>query len=503
MRKVREDFRKDRDAALPAEERLGEKMSIRKDVDVVLKIKPVYVHLIHRYPYMGPCRYGEGIQLEREYDEMMAAENFQNLQELLDKMYGHDSRFKLLKPVYLPQTDEFICREEELEVVREDIHEADVILMEGLMGQHLAVNLAKKFHKPMVAVGCCTSTDVTAGLRAAGFEAYGVYRMEDSKSVMEMLRAKKGMEKTRILCVLKGDVISKGVESDIRDFDRITNKWGITFKYMNSEDFLDEISRLDEEEIREAEQVADGLIGNASGCRMDREYVIRSCKVYVAAKKMLKQYDCNAFTLPCFEICATRRLHEEKYTFCLAHSLLKEDCIPSACESDHNALMAMIVMMNLADIAPHMGNLHPALPHELPEHLKDEKNLIRIYHSVPTRYMHGRKLAPSPYGIGSFTAGNWGATIRYDYNADKGKTVTLVRFNPQGTGILAGRGVIREGFGYESIGCDNGFFAEVADLHQFFNAMCNYGHHYVWGFGDMTGALKQLGEVAGFEVEII
>ena len=46
-------------------------MAIEKSVEMVLKIKPVYVHLIHRTPYMGPCRYGEGEQLERAYDEMM------------------------------------------------------------------------------------------------------------------------------------------------------------------------------------------------------------------------------------------------------------------------------------------------------------------------------------------------------------------------------------------------------------------------------------------------
>ena len=49
-------------------------MAIEKSVEMVLKIKPVYVHLIHRTPYMGPCRYGEGEQLERAYDEMMAAD---------------------------------------------------------------------------------------------------------------------------------------------------------------------------------------------------------------------------------------------------------------------------------------------------------------------------------------------------------------------------------------------------------------------------------------------
>ena len=33
-----------------------------------LNVKPVYVHLVHRSAYMGPCRGGTWEQLERSYD---------------------------------------------------------------------------------------------------------------------------------------------------------------------------------------------------------------------------------------------------------------------------------------------------------------------------------------------------------------------------------------------------------------------------------------------------
>lgn len=46
-----------------------------------LNVKPVYVHLVHRSAYMGPCRGGTWEQLERSYDEMMAAENFAKMKE--------------------------------------------------------------------------------------------------------------------------------------------------------------------------------------------------------------------------------------------------------------------------------------------------------------------------------------------------------------------------------------------------------------------------------------
>ena len=53
-----------------------------------LNVKPVYVHLVHRSAYMGPCRGGTWEQLERSYDEMMAAENFAKMKEGLEKVYG-------------------------------------------------------------------------------------------------------------------------------------------------------------------------------------------------------------------------------------------------------------------------------------------------------------------------------------------------------------------------------------------------------------------------------
>jgi hypothetical protein len=333
------------------------------EIAMTLNVKPVYVHLVHRSAYMGPCRSGKDKQLERSYDEMMAAENFQNMQEKLQELYKNEEGICLQKPVYLPFLDEFIVRESELDLAKDE--DTDVFLLEGLMGQHLAVNLAKKYKKPMCSVGCCTAPDVTACLRAAGMEAYGCIDLADSVSVMRMLRAKKEIANTRCLIILKGDICTKGVESNIRDLDRLTNLWGVKFKFLNAEDFLHEIDILDEAGIRQAEKIADDLIAGATEARIDRDSVIRSAKVYVVVKRLLSLYDCNAFTVPCFEICATRKLNQERYTFCLTHTLLKEDGIPSACESDYNALLSMIVLMSLAGNAPHMGNTHPALPEEI------------------------------------------------------------------------------------------------------------------------------------------
>ena len=158
-----------------------------------LNVKPVYVHLVHRSAYMGPCRGGTWEQLERSYDEMMAAENFAKMKEGLEKVYGGEKDICLQAPVYLEFLDEFVVRESHFEKVKDE--DTDVFLLDGMMGQHLAVNIAKRYRKPMVTVGCCTSTDTTACLRAAGFEGYGSLDLEGTKPILKTLLAKKAIAK--------------------------------------------------------------------------------------------------------------------------------------------------------------------------------------------------------------------------------------------------------------------------------------------------------------------
>ena len=44
---------------------------IAKNIDVKLNVRPIYIGLVHEYAYEGPCRFGEGDALEKEYDQMV------------------------------------------------------------------------------------------------------------------------------------------------------------------------------------------------------------------------------------------------------------------------------------------------------------------------------------------------------------------------------------------------------------------------------------------------
>ena len=47
---------------------------IKKTIDTVLNVRPIFVGIQHLYFYEGPCRFGEGDELMPEYDAMMNQE---------------------------------------------------------------------------------------------------------------------------------------------------------------------------------------------------------------------------------------------------------------------------------------------------------------------------------------------------------------------------------------------------------------------------------------------
>jgi len=487
-------------------------MGIDKIVNKKLNVMPVYSNIVHRYPYEGPCRTGEAEKLSPEYDKRIGLETFNFLKENLKIIYPKD--VNLLDPVLLTWTDEFMLRDEQIKIFESNLDKIDIFLLSGNLSQYIAVKIAEKYRKPIGIVGCCASTDATAYLKSIGLEAYGYIDYHDSVSHFALLRTKKGIASTKVLSVLKGDLVSKGVVSGIRNLNYLTQKYGISFKFINAEEVLDEVSNLDNDGVNQARKIADYLIENAKFCYVKRDYVINSSKFYVAIKRLLEKYECNAFTIPCFEICATRRLDNDKYTFCLAHTLLKEEGIPSACEADVNALFAMDILMNITNSAPHMGNLHPLsttnsisyinLKHEnFKKELKKLKkldNLIYIFHAVPTRYMKGRDKKPANYGIQAFTNSGWGATIRYDYNQDIGKEITFLRVDPTGTKMFAANAKILGDIGFKEIGCATGFYAQVNDVKDFFKKEIQFGHHYAWVYGNITEKLKELAEIICMEI---
>lgn len=502
-----------------------------KITDVKLNVRPIFIGLVHQYRYEGPCRFGQGDELEKDYDVMMNQELYRKFQkDVADHM---PECVELMPAIYVERDDWFLSPEAMFEKMAEEIDKVDFYLFSFGIGRgDIYLEFARRYKKPqgVMPIQCCEAAVNTSAVRNRGLEAYAYRTWDDLTQHMRVLRTRKALASTRVLLASRFDSSRSYSSSDnFVDLEVVREKFGVEFRHISVHELIDQTHVIDpsinptlpgrvahnltEEDMKEVERISDELIGGAQDVRMERDMVIASVKAYYTVQKLLKVYDCNAFTIPCPDACSTRRLNEEKFTFCLTHSLNNEQGIPSACELDINALLGLTVMESLTGQACYMGNTNAVIfqdGHMVPlqgfsdADLKDAAanmdNLYLTFHSTPNRKLHGYDKEQAPYGIAPFAYSGFGTTLRYDFNRDAGQTVTLCRFAPDGKRLFAGKGKIVSGSGYDRVNCDEGFFFEVADQEDFFYKQINFGNHMVVSCGDHIKELRMLAEALGLEL---
>ena len=183
-----------------------------------------------------------------------------------------------------------------------------------------------------------------------------------------------------------------------------------------------------------AEQAADDLLRKADKSYIDRKYVVRSFQFYQTVQNLMRKYGCNAFTIDCFDFCASRLPEKWTITPCLIHTLMKDRQIASACESDLSALLAMRMLMSVSNKSSHMGNCDRShadqgrLPHQ-PQRARAEDERLRPARSAVSNWAR-------------FTNSGWGTKAIVDFMNNREKTVTVARVNPSATKVLVLRGTL-------------------------------------------------------------
>ena len=504
-----------------------------KLTDIQLNVRPVFIAFIHQYAFEGPCRFGQGEQLEHDYDVMMAQELFKKFRSNIAK--NTPEGINILEPIYVERSDWFEMKEGIYEEMSKDINEVDFFLFStGIARGDLFLEFGERFGKPIGIVPwqCCGPFSNTAAARARGLEAYSFRNWDDFKTYMRVFRARKALQQTRVLMSARANSeVSLSTPDVFVNAHDVTRRLGVRLRYISEHELLDLMQPVDpstnhtlpgrkacninDTDLAEAEALADELIAGAQEVRMSREDILRTLHAYLTVKKVLEANDCNAFTMQCPDMCATRRFNEQRITPCMIHALNCEHGVPSACEYDLNALLAMVVLMNLSGKATYMGNVNCVYYDEegkmttlqaigekditgVPE--ADKPNLYMTFHAAANRKLKGLTEPAAPYAISPFTYSGFGATFRMDFSADRGQEITLCRFAPDGKQLFVGKGIISAGFGYNSYNCDQGFFFTVGDQADFFYKHINFGNHLPLVYGDYTRELKLLGEILGFEV---
>lgn len=507
---------------------------MKKGREIKLNVRPLFIEFNHDYVYEGPCRFGKGDTLEPEYDRMLSGELYQNFLKLLKQKMPPE--VNLLKPVRLQRyTDEFKVWESDVQKAMEGNDQVDLYLVSTSgRATRVTMEIARRSKKPVAfysAVLMAVTTNIAA-LHARGLEAYPVYDWVDFGRTLSALRIRKILANTRVLVLNRfaGDVSPVSAQDCFLSLEDVSKKLDVQFHFLNAHEFLDQLKpcppdenhttpgrvqpNITEEDEREIWALTDRLIASAEGCAMDREMVFYSMRAFYLTQKLLRHWDCNAFTAPCPDMCSTRRLNQEKCTLCLTHSLNEECGIPSACEYDINALLSKEILQNLSGKATYMGNtcLLPIQDGKItvPDFAyvsEDEiaqidglDNLIVTLHSVANRRLKGYDQPEERYSIRPFAHSGWGATIRYNFAQDMDAPVTLLRIDPTCTKMLVVSSRIKGQFGLKNNNCTTAMVQQTANAKDFFEKQLEFGSHMAVVYGDYVEELKAVGKVLGLDV---
>ena len=460
-------------------------------LDAKVRVQPVFAQLLHSAPYEGPCRVGRREDLAPEAERERGKERFQAAVAELRANLSDDA--ELLEPVYLEWHDDFVLPESELAKLAPDVYEADLVLsLPSGLPQYPAISVANRYGKAVGTLGWVASIDIIAYLRSRGMEGYAFLDYADLNRVLSLLRARKAFRQTRFLVATEGNAtVPTGVVSSIWDLEGLRARYGVDHAYVSAGDIIAGMDDLSDAERQEADSLTAKLADNAQAVHMTREDLLQSVLFYKATEKALDKYEANAFVIPCFEVCARQIMEQKRVVFCLTHSLLKDQGIPSACEADANVLMAIALLMYLSRKTAYMGN----------SYLVDrEENILGIHHDVPGLKMKGFDAPDLPYEIRNFTVGGWGATLRYDFARDRGAPVTMARFDPTGSKVLVAKGEIAGSAGFDKVGCALSAHIKVQDIVDLYRKEMGFGHHLAMVYGDYVDQVRDLGEMMGFEV---
>ena len=444
-----------------------------------LTIKPLVGFLMHSDFWEGPCRAGKREDLSPEAERRQAAVKFEEYQrELQQDMIP---QVNLLEPLMVPYLENLIVEENMYHKIESQLGEIDAFLV-----MNYRIPKLERYRKPIFTLSPGNEgADISAYCRSIGVEAYPAIDMDEMKALLYNAWVRKAVSKTRALVLTAGTVPTYGIQSNIRDLEKLRANYG--FEILKKP-FTDIFPYMDRVPDSDASQLAEKLLQESDENRVNSEYFPNDLKYYLAAKMMMEEYSCNSFSTSCIELCASRIPQDRKFAPCLAHSLLKAEGIPSGCEEDLNALLAMTVMMYAAGKPAFMGN---------PFYDTDE--ILTLHHSVPVLTMNGLGTEELPYRIYSFTEQGFGGKLQIDLAALDDPVVTLGRFNPAGDtlSLKVGKVVKSE---YRGTYCSPYYFIEMDDVRGFIHHLADFGHHQVLVMGDQRKPLREIARLMNFVI---
>jgi thiol-disulfide isomerase/thioredoxin len=464
-----------------------------------LVVKPVMTNMYHTDQWCGPCRF-EIVTMEEE--KRRALESFENFRKgISGNTQGINlAEVEMLEPALVLFVEDFKIKEEDYNKIDQDARKADVLFISPAGASKATFDIASRYGKPVILDWGlnCRTVDIAAYCRSHGIETFIPDKDLDMAGILSLLRARKIFRETKILYPTNWGWPSVASITGINEPEKLKDMYGIELVRISYDELSAEMDKLlqDRQALDLADDLAEELFKNAEHSYIEKKYVAKSMLFYQAVISLMNRHGCNAFTIECFEFCTSRLPEKWNITPCMIHTMFKDTGIPSACEGDLGALLAMQMLMTVSGKSPHLGNM-----------FYRENGIMEVNHSVPGIKMNGFDKPGLPYQLGRFTQCNWGTKAVVDFMQNGEKNVTVVRMNPAGTGLLVLNGQLTgsDGWGEDRLGCAVSAFIvgkESGSAHEFMKKQADYGNHLCWVYGDCTSQLKKLGELMGVDVVV-
>jgi len=472
-------------------------------LEIKLQVKPVMFNLVHSCLWEGPCRW-RGIPPADE--RRLAEESFARWSKQLQQQgLGRREDVHLLEPAHLIFGENFRIPPEEMNKLAADAAQTDAYFLYPAGSSVCGYEVANRFQKPILLRGLgCRNVDIAAYVRAKGLEAYVAAQDAELAEILSLLRARKIFQQTRVLLPTDWGlpaVCSCGSIWDLADLEKRLKVAVVTISYKELAEAMEQVL-ADPAATQQAEQAADHLLKNAHRSFIEKQYVVRSMQFYKAVLNLMRRHRCNAFTIECFEFCSSRLPAQWNITPCLIHALLRNRSFASSCEADLGSLLAIRMLMSVANKSCHQGNSDPG-----------PDGTFTINHSSSSMKMAGFDQPDTPYQLGRFVSGGWGTKVALNFlqiaesMKPPEKTVTVARVHPLAKKLLVLRGALVgcSGWDQDLLGCSVVAVIRPPEgrTDEFLKKRLEYGNHLQWVYGDYTRQLTQLGQMLGLEVEVI
>lgn len=449
-----------------------------KAMNLKLVVRPIIGCLTHTHFWEGPCRAGYAKDMTPEAENTSATTAFEQAKEILK---GATPEIEMLPAIDARYDEKFVVSQDIYAQIEEDLDRVDFFLC-----MNWRIPKLERYHKTVVILqNGNEGIDFAAYCRSIGVEAHVCMDIQDLNEIAHALWVRKVVANTRALVLTHGSIPPFGLQSVIRDPELIRQRYVMEIVKIPFRDIFQYMDKVTDEEAR---PIAERIIGGSLETKVNKDWFINDIKYYLAAKKMMDVYDCNAFSTACHELCTSEIPQNRKFTPCVCHSLLKDEGYPSGCEEDLNALLAMTIMQAAAMRPAFMGN---------PNMETDE--LLRLHHAVPALCMNGYGIKPLKYKLWAFTGQGFGGKLQVDFTQNEDSYITLGRFNPLADTMSIKRGEILKSE-FDAVYCSPYYYIKMNDARGFMHQLAGFGHHQVLIFGDFTNMLHLIGEIMGFKV---